>query len=259
MQFSVLTYNTLLSDAQRGLSAIFKKYVPDIVCLQEMDTDEKNITQVEKLGYTLADYSNGFIKFGTVYGVATFIRINAGKCINSKSITLPRGLGEAIAFILRIFKTKKKDRTVLKTEFLLDNSKHKVVVYNIHLSAHGANGIRIKQLEKTLSDIHKYNNVPTILVGDFNYPFGRKKLEELMQLNGFSEATNSIVFTSDGKLLYYTFIEKILMKALQFFIGKENKLDYIFYKNCKVISTVKIDASYSDHFPIISKFEIENS
>lgn len=256
MQFSVLTYNTLLYDAKHGLSAIFKKYVPDIVCLQEMDTDERNVEQIEKLGYDLADYSNGFIKFGTVYGVATFIRPHSGRCTGSKSITLPRGLGEAIAFILRVFKTKKKDRTVLKTEFVLGPSKQKVTVYNIHLSAHGTNGIRIKQLERTLSDIKRMTNTPTVLVGDFNYPFGRKKLEELMTENGFLEATHSIAFTTDGKLLYYTFVEKFLMKIFQFIMGKENKLDYVFYKNCKALSTVRINASYSDHFPLLTKFEI---
>jgi len=256
MQFSLLTYNTLLNDAQKGLHLIFKKYSPDLVCLQEIDTHEQNIEKIEKLGYELADYSNGFIKFGTVYGVATFIKSNVGRCIDSKSITLPRGIGEAIAFILRVFKTKKKDRTVLKTEFVLGTENRKVLIYNIHLSAHGSNGIRIKQLERTLSDIQKISNVPTILVGDFNYPFGRKKLEEVMTAHGFFEATNTIFFTTDGKLLYYTFVEKILMKIFQFFIGKESKLDYIFYKNCKSISTIRIDASYSDHFPLLAKFEI---
>ena len=63
MQFSLLTYNTLLNDAQKGLHLIFNKYNPDLVCLQEMDTDAKNIEKIEKLGYSLADYSNGFIKF----------------------------------------------------------------------------------------------------------------------------------------------------------------------------------------------------
>ena len=256
MQFSLLTYNTLLNDAQKGLHSIFKKYSPDIVCLQEIDTHEKNIEKIEKLGYELADYSNGFIKFGTVFGVATFIKAGIGRCVESKSITLPRGIGEAIAFILRIFKTKKKDRTVLKTEFVLGTGTHKVLIYNIHLSAHGANGIRIKQLEKTLGDIQKISTIPTILVGDFNYPFGRKKLEEVMTAHGFSEATNTIFFTTDGKLLYYTFVEKILMRIFQFFIGKESKLDYIFYKNCKAISTIRIDASFSDHFPLLAKFEI---
>ncbi len=256
MQFSVLTYNTLLNDAQKGLRAIFKKYTPDIVCLQEIDTDEKNIEKIEKLGYSLADYSNGFIKFGSVYGVATFFNPASGKCTKTKSITLPRGLGEAIAFLLRIFRTQKKDRTVLKADFAFGDQKQKIAVYNIHLSAHGTNGIRIKQLERTLSDIKKSNDSPVVLVGDFNYPFGRKKLEELMEANGFSEATNAIEFTSDGKLIHYAFLEKFLMKIIQFFIGKENKLDYIFYKNCKVISTIRIDVPYSDHFPIMAKFEI---
>jgi len=257
MQFSVLTYNTLLFDAERGLHAIFKKYAPDVVCLQEMDTNEKNIANIEKLGYNLADYSNGFIKYGIVYGVATFIKSNMGKCVTSKSIQLPLGLAEALIFILRIFRTKKKERTVLKTEFTFGDSKQKVAIYNIHLSSHGINGMRIKQLERTLNDLKRLNNTPTVLVGDFNYPVGRKKLEELMQLNGFQEATNSITYTTDGNLLlHYAFIEKIMMKALQFLIGKKNKLDYIFYKNCKVISTVRIDAPYSDHFPILAKFEI---
>ena len=256
MQFSLLTYNTLLNDAQKGLYSIFKKYHPDFVCLQEIETDEKNIEKIEKLGYSLADYSNGFIKYGKVYGVATFFNPHIGSCINTKSITLPRGMGEAIAFLFRIFRTQKKDRTVLKAEFALTDQKQKLIIYNIHLSAHGSNGIRIKQLERTLSDIEKSSDSATILIGDFNYPFGRKKLEELMIAHGFSEATTAISYTTDGKLLYYSFIEKILMRIFQFFVGKENKLDYIFYKNCKALSTVRIDAPLSDHFPLLAKFEI---
>lgn len=256
MQFSLLTYNTLLNDARKGLYSIFKKYHPDLVCLQEIDTDENNIEKVEKLGYSLADFSNGFIKFGKVYGVATFFNPNSGSCIHTKSITLPRGIGEALSFLFRIFRTQKKDRTVLKAEFTLGDKKKRVIIYNIHLSAFGANGIRIKQLERTLDDITKTSSSATILVGDFNYPLGRKKLEELMEAHGFSEATNTIAYTTDGKLLYYTFIEKYLMKIMQFFIGKETKLDYIFYKNCKAVSTIRINVSYSDHFPLLAKFEI---
>ncbi len=256
MQLSILTYNTLFNDGQKGLPSFFKKYSPDIVCLQEVDTHEKSLERIEKLGYSLADYSNGFIKFGKVYGVATFYNPEQVVCTETKSITLPRGLAEAITFILRIFKSKKKDRTVLKAEFEVEGTNKKVDVYNIHLSPHGTNGIRIKQLERTLDDIQKSSSHATILVGDFNYPFGRKKLEMLMESHGFSEATNTISYTTDGKLLYYTVIEKYLMKILQFFIGKESKLDYCFYKNCKAVSIIRINAPYSDHFPLLAKFEI---
>lgn len=255
MQFTLLTYNTLLNDAQRGLHEIFIRHKPDIVCLQEIDTDDSNIQTIERLGYELADFSNGFIKFGKVYGVATFYKKTRFTFQGSKSITLPRGIGEALAFILRVFKTQKKDRTVLKTDFKTIEGTH-LSVYNIHLSAHGTNGIRIKQLEKTLKDIHIDTKKPTILTGDFNYPFGRKKLEELMQTNGFAEATAAIPFTTDGKLIHYALLEKWLMKVFQFIFGKENKLDYCFFKNCQVISATKINVDYSDHFPIIARFEV---
>ncbi len=258
MQFTVLTYNTLLNDAQKELRSIFHFYKPDIVCLQEVDTSPDNIKSIERLGYFLADYSNGFIKFGKVFGVVTFYKKTRFAFVSSKSITLPRGLGEAIAFVLRVFKTQKKDRTVLKTIFKTFDG-NQVVVYNIHLSAHGTNGIRIKQLEKTLKDIHIDTKKPTILVGDFNYPIGRKKLEELMQVNGFAEATAAIPFTYDGKLIHYAFLEKILMRIIQFVFGKLYKLDYCFFKNCNVISAFKINAYYSDHFPILVRFEINSN
>ena len=256
MQFTLLTYNTLLSDAQRGLRAIFQTYKPDIACLQEIDTNEYNLQQIENNEYHLADYSNGFIKFGKVYGVATFFSPKTISFSSSKSINLPRGYLEILSYVLRIFRTKKKDRTVLRTRFSFKQNEKKVIIYNIHLSAHGTNGIRLKQLKKTLADIAKENGFPTILVGDFNYPYGRKKLEELMHENGFLEATNHIQFTSDGKLLHYSFFEKILAKILQSMFGKNHKLDYMFYKNCVPLSTVKIDVPYSDHFPIITKFEV---
>jgi len=256
MQFTLLTYNTLLSDAQRGLRAIFQTYKPDVACLQEIDTNEYNLQQIEKGGYRLADYSNGFIKFGKVYGVATFFSPQTISFSSSKSINLPKGYLEIISYVLRIFRTKKKDRTVLRTRFSFTKQEKKLIIYNIHLSAHGTNGIRLKQLKKTLDDISHENGHPTILVGDFNYPYGRRKLEELMHENGFLEATNNINFTSDGKLLHYSFVEKILAKILQSIFGKNHKLDYMFYKNCTPVSTVKIDVPYSDHFPIITKFEI---
>ncbi len=256
MRFTLLTYNTLLSDAQRGLRAVFQTYKPDIACLQEIDTNDSNLEQIEQSGYRLADYSNGFIKFGKVYGVATFFSPETISLSSSRSISLPRGFLEVISYILRIFRTKKKDRTVLRTVFSFRQQEKKVIIYNIHLSAHGTNGIRLKQLKKTLADISNENGYPTILVGDFNYPYGRKRLEELMHTHGFLEATNNIHFTSDGKLIHYSFFEKIIAKTLQIVFGKNQKLDYMFYKNCTPISTVKIDVPYSDHFPIVTKFEI---
>ena len=76
MTFSVLTYNTLFNRAVNKLDIIVSQLHPDILCLQEVETEEKNLKKIENLGYRLADYSNSFIKFGKIYGVATFYNPN---------------------------------------------------------------------------------------------------------------------------------------------------------------------------------------
>jgi len=256
MEFSLLTYNTLLNDGQEGLKKIFNIHKPDFICLQEIDTSDKTLNNIEKLGYRLADYSNAFIKFGHVYGVATFFNEERFACIDSKIISLPKGFLEIVSYVLRVFRSGKKTRTVLKTEFVVKNDFLKIEIYNIHLSAHGTNGIRIKQLRKTLSDINLNSTQPMILVGDFNYAYGRRKLEEIMGGFGFNEATNTISYTSDGKLIHYTFVEKIFAQIRNKLFHNRLKLDYVFCKNCKAISSKTIDVPFSDHFPVFTKFKL---
>ena len=47
MDFSVLSYNTLFNSAVEELPVILKKYSPDIICLQETLTEEKNLKKIE--------------------------------------------------------------------------------------------------------------------------------------------------------------------------------------------------------------------
>jgi len=91
MDFTVLSYNTLFGNGQNGLKIIFEKYHPDIVCLQEVNTSESSLQEITKLGYTLADYSNAFIKFNQIYGVATFFNSETFNITSSNSISLPTG------------------------------------------------------------------------------------------------------------------------------------------------------------------------
>lgn len=256
MKLKLFTYNTLLSDAEKGLSDIFEKSDPDIVLLQEIDTSTDTLRRIESLGYKLADYSNGFIKYGKVYGVATFYKADRLRFQNSSVIFLPSGLAETITFILRIFRTRKKERTVLKTDFIHKSTGAKISIFNIHLSAHGTNGIRIKQIIKTLQSITTNSTQSIILAGDFNYPIGRKKLEELMTTYEFKEATKTVQYTSEGKTPHYSFIEKLIAKFIFSLIHNKLKLDYIFYKNLTWISTKTMNVTFSDHYPVIAEFEI---
>ena len=108
MDFSLLTYNTLLNDAVSGLKTICSSQRPDFICLQEIDTTTSTFQKVERLGYKLADYSNAFIKYGHIYGVATFYNPHKFEFRASKVILLPKGLLEMVGYLLRIFKTGKK-------------------------------------------------------------------------------------------------------------------------------------------------------
>jgi endonuclease/exonuclease/phosphatase (EEP) superfamily protein YafD len=104
------------------------------------------------------------------------------------------------------------------------------------------NSARNKQIAKILADIQNGSINPVLITGDFNYPYGRKKFEHLINKFGLKEATNNIFYTFEMKLLG--------------FIPVKWKNDYILYRHIKCLETKRIKVRSSDHYPIISTFEI---
>lgn len=257
MNFSLMTYNTLFNQAVDKLTDLLKKYQPDILCLQEIETTEKNLQTICSLGYSLADYSNCFIKFGKIYGLATFYKNNKFKMSKSNIIFLRRSIIEFITSIDHFFRKTNQLRTVLTTRLLELNSKKSVIVYNTHLSAYGTNSIRLKQIKQILETTKRINHHTIIMTGDFNYPFGRKKLEEITKSYLLKEATNKIPFTfismNETSYNWLLWIGHLIIKLLGI---KNYKLDYIFYKNIICLGSEKINVGFSDHFPIISRFKL---
>ncbi len=240
MVFSLATYNIFFNQAYAHLDEVFKGEKPDIVCLQEIETDENNLKKFENSTFKLADYTNSFVKFGKIFGVATFYNPDKFEFVESTSIDLPRSFLEIVLIVLRGIN---RPRTALKTDFIYKPSKKKVSIYNLHLTPFSSNGTRIKQIKEILQNINIYSKHSTVLAGDFNYPYGRKKFESLIENYRLKEATNNILFTIEGRLL----------KLFQY----RAKLDYILYKNMGLLETKKIHLRHSDHFPIISKFQLE--
>jgi endonuclease/exonuclease/phosphatase family metal-dependent hydrolase len=256
MKFSILTYNLLLNDATKGVKDLVATYNPDIACFQEIDTNNHIFGSIESPTFQLADFSNTVIKFGHVYGVATFYNPQKYEYIHSSIIPLPQGVFEIINNVFSFLRNNSKQRAVLHTEFRSLETGKKIVVYNVHLSAAGTNSIRLKQLRITLNDINHDSQESIIMLGDFNYVFGRRKLEEATQEYNFREATDKIDFTLDRRLTHYSFIEKLVFKTFRKLYGNDMKNDYVFYKNCEHIETKKIDIRLSDHFPLISEFSL---
>lgn len=261
MEFSVLTYNVLYNKAFLELKGIVDRFYPDIICLQEVDTNEKNLQEVEKYGYRLADYSNSFIKFGTIFGVATFYNEKTIQFNDSTIVQLPRNIYEIIVFIIKLLKGEDVARTVLKTEFVLKNIKQKIIIYNTHLAVFETNEARVKQLRRILNFSDAYYGSPVLITGDLNYaPYRRKRLEKLMNEYGFREATKSITYTTqmtrDGKFEKFNIFQRMLLKLAHLFINGRLKIDYMFYKKLRLKKIRRIEVSFSDHFPILAIFNV---
>ncbi len=258
MNIRFMTYNVLYGRALNDLERLVKVHSPDILCLQEVETNDKNLERFAKMNYKLADYSNSFIKFGKIYGVATFYNSRTMQFSQSSIIDLPRSIYEMTLFVLR---GGNKPRTVLDTVFSPIGSIKKVRVFNTHLTLIALNGSRMKQLRETLDDIPQPDGSAFILTGDFNYiPYARKKLETLIQEYDLEEATKNIDFTlqysEDGKLEKYNLLQKWGSRLVARLFTNKLKVDYIFYRNVRMLSAKRIDVRYSDHFPILAVFQV---
>ncbi len=261
MNLSLLTYNTLFNNAIGKLDELIDTYRPDVICLQEALTDDKSISKIESFGYKLADYSNSFVKFGRIYGVATFY--NPKYLISNKSIELNLGtnLIEYFFYLIRVILGYNQPKTILETHFIHRLTKKKITVCNVHLYVVGSNELRIKHINKALKSINLSKSDPMIIVGDFNYfPYKRKRLENMMAKYNLKEATanirQTIKFTKDGKFEKYGLFPRLILPFVNKFFVKQIKTDYSFYRGLKLIKTERIESHSSDHYPIISTFSL---
>ncbi len=235
MKCNVLSYNLNRGRALPKLPLLIEEFKPDILVLQEIDTLDDSVTSIEEFGYTLADFSHSFARRNSLFGVATYYKNGAFSMKKSHTIILPYGLKEIVDFVL--IRTFQK-RTVLKTDLETPEGKT-LIVYNVHLSAFTSNNLRMKQIRRTFETLDTSSDA-MIVLGDFNYPYGRKKFEEEFAKYGFQEATHKIFDTFRSTMKIFPF---------------KLKLDYVMYRNMEHVISQKIPARYSDHFPLLTSCE----
>lgn len=261
MNLSLLTCNTLFNNATNSLNEVIDRYHPDIICLQEALTDEKNIKNIEKFGYKMADYSNSFVKFGKIFGVITFYNQKTIAYKDSSLIKLSTNLVEYFFYVLRIILGYNQPKTILETNFTHKLSKKKLTVCNVHLYVIGSNELRIKHIGQALKSINLAKKEPLIVAGDFNYfPYKRRGLERIMAKYNLKEATANIrqtmKFSKTGTFEKYNLFQRLGLPLLKKYFAHQIKTDYSFYRGLKLVKTVRIESQVSDHYPIISTFEI---
>jgi len=239
-QFSILTFNIRYGHAFNELVELIEKYKPDLVCVQEFRITEDEVAKLEETGLELADYSYSFFKFFYFFSVATFYNPKKLKHLNSEAVSLARGAYETFLFILRLGRT---ERTALNNQFKLKGEKTTFNICNVHLTPlYGTNKVRTKQLKKTLVYVDNHEPLPSIILGDFNYPYRRRDLEAIFRNTKFKEATNNVLYTYEHRWFG-------LIKA-------KVKLDYIWYRGMKRESCERLERKISDHYPVLSTFSI---
>lgn len=259
MNFSLLTYNTFFNKAFESIKPIINQYQPDLICFQEVNTSDINLRLLEKYGYRLADYSNSFIQFGQVYGVATFYKPSKFEYIGSDSLKMSTNLTEFLFTILQLILGLNKPKSMLRTDFILKSSKKKIIICNAHLIVIASNSLRINLIEKALKSLNITKETSLILAGDFNYlPYQRKKLENAMRKYDLVEATKNIrqTFSPKGKKEDVSFLQGFLIRKINHFFGNQMKNDYVFFRGFKKQVTKRLDSRFSDHYPILSDFTI---
>ncbi len=261
MNLSLLTYNTLFNNAANKIDEVIDKYHPDIICLQEALTDDNNIKKIEKLGYKMADYSNSFVKFGKIFGVITFY--NPKTLIFNDSFILNLGINpiEYFFYLIQVLLGYNKPKTILKTDFIHKSTKKRIAICNVHLYVIGSNELRIKHINKALKSVNLSKKEPLIICGDFNYfPYQRKRLERMMARYHLKEATKNIEqtikFSYDGLSEKFSFFQRFFSKFINKVFANGLKIDYVFYRGLRLKKTERIDVRFSDHYPIISTFDI---
>lgn len=233
----VLTTNLYFNADRAHLYDLVAREQPDILALQEFCTTEKELKKLDELkGYSVAGFSHNYIRKSVPYGICTVYKSSTLKVKKHFESRLAVGLSE---FFIMLFRGR-KSRSVMHTIFETTD-RNELSFVNVHLSPYGSNAIRKKQLSLILEKYCKGNR-STVIAGDFNFPYRRQHLEELVSRYQFKEATDGI---------RHTFIKKWMWIVVIRF-----KLDYVFYRACEHIRTERLSRVLSDHYPLISEFEL---
>lgn len=214
------------------LLALVNKHKPEVVAVQEIHISHDTLDLMKRFGYEFSGHSYSFRHYFKRYSVATFFNPAKISVENATKLPLRIGFWDLVLFY------KGGRRSVLTTTCVL--GKKRVCIHNIHLSPYTTNNLREMQLDQICDPLTSTKD-PHIVLGDFNYPYGRKKLEKLLKRHGLREASRNI---------FHTFRSTLRIWPFKF------KLDYIVYKNIYHIRTVQIDSFAPDHTPILAKFRL---
>ncbi|HEX8762440.1 MAG TPA: endonuclease/exonuclease/phosphatase family protein [Candidatus Saccharimonadales bacterium] len=238
---SGLTYNVFLGMNLKSLLAWLynENDQQDFYCFQEFP--EQKIPDLkaylDKLGYDF-QFTPGFVRYGVTYGELTAFKKSKLKLLSVETVSLG-GKGERnIVFTHNGFKLFRIDETEIDKSALLTKFQyhgHDFTLVNAHLSTDLHNSRKLKQLGVIIETLSAAG--PTVILGDFNYAVGRRKLTKIMNGHGFKSGLPK-------------------QKTFRFARGISWQNDYVFHRGCEIKSVSVKRVSYSDHYPVFFRVNL---
>jgi endonuclease/exonuclease/phosphatase family protein len=235
---SGLSYNVFLGMHLKSLLKWLytKNELLDFYCFQEFPERQILDLQVylDKSGYDFV-FTPGFVRYGLTYGELTAFKKSKLKLLKTETISLG-GKGERnVVFThngLKLFRIDKTeiDKSALLTRF--ESQSQDFTLVNTHLSTDLHNTRKLKQLSMIRDTLSKEK--AAVILGDFNYAVGKRRLIKIMGNEGFSSGLKS-------------------QKTFHFTSGIVWQNDYIFHRGCEVEDVSVKHVPHSDHYPIFFK------
>jgi endonuclease/exonuclease/phosphatase (EEP) superfamily protein YafD len=167
----VISYNLRKNRAVGDLIALAERYEPDLLCLQECDTLEL------PEGIGLLDLVDSTKR--NRLGLAIYFRKDRFTAITTQAFALKKSLHDRVL-------TPAHER-LIGTRLLDLAADRELVVASFHAAPLTAlNSLRRKQIRSAHKELNTLGpHLPTLMVGDYNYPIFKDNLSERVRESGY--------------------------------------------------------------------------
>jgi endonuclease/exonuclease/phosphatase family metal-dependent hydrolase len=170
MLIKTISYNLRKNAASNELAALVDSYAPDILCLQEADTAA---LPDEIAHMKLADSTKG-----NRLGLAVYYKLDRFTGLETRTVTLKKGLHDYVA-------APAHERLVGVRMFDGERNRE-IVVASFHAAPLTAlNSLRRNQIAASHEALKALGDLPTLMVGDYNYPLFQNSLGARIQQTGY--------------------------------------------------------------------------
>ncbi|MCU1404775.1 MAG: Exonuclease [Glaciihabitans sp.] len=178
----VISYNLRKNRAIGDVVALSQRHEPDIVCLQECDT--VNLPpEIGQLHLVESTKSNRL-------GLAIYFRKDRFTAQDTKTFALKKSMHDRLL--------SPAHERLIGTRLMDIVSNRELVVASFHAAPLTAsNALRRAQIQTAHEELHTLGpGLPTLMVGDFNYPLFKKQLSARVSASGYDMTfSDSLTYT----------------------------------------------------------------